>query len=138
MLAMSPHAWTVVCPKTGRPLICAGVIPIWHNRGLCWANLDFAAGPVVLEATRRIRRDIETLPFKRFELYVAHGFREAWRWAHMLGFEWEAMLEAASPEGRDIHLFKRIKRGRIVKELGYGSYDDPGRGQSGRFRYRGD
>lgn len=93
-----------------RPLICAGVVPIWENRGLCWAYLDVEARKGLFAATRRILKDIDKMPFQRLEMYVVPGFLEAWRWAHMLGFELESRMVCGLPDGRDLYVFARMKR----------------------------
>lgn len=110
-------AYTAINITTGRPLICAGICPIWTGRAFCWASFDYEARPVFAEAFLRMRKEIGQAPFKRLEMYVAPGFLEAWRFAEMLGFSVECTMEAGSPDGKDMFVFKRIKRGQVVRRL---------------------
>jgi hypothetical protein len=116
-LAMSHCAYTALCDRTARPLLCAGIIEIWTGRAMCWASFDVDAAPVMLAAHRRTRLELDRAPFKRLEMYVVPGFLQAWRWAEMLGFTLECCMEFGSPDGRDLYVFKRIKRGRVAREL---------------------
>lgn len=116
-LAASHCAYTALCDRTGRPLACAGIIEIWHQRAMCWTALDHEARPVMLQAHRRMMAELDRAPFKRLEMYVVPGFIEAWRWAELLGFAVESTLEAGSPDGRDLFVFKRIKRGKATQRL---------------------
>lgn len=110
-------AYTALCPETRRPLVCAGIVELWPNRAMCWASFDFEARPVILEAHRRTCQELDRAPFKRLEMYVTPGFVQAWRWAEMLGFKLECLMEAGSPTGNDIYVFKRIKRGAATRRL---------------------
>ncbi len=84
---------------------------------MCWASFDIDAKPVMLEAHRRTRQELDRAPFKRLEMYVIPGFLQAWRWALMLGFEVESLKECGSPDGQDMFVFKRIKRGPATRRL---------------------
>lgn len=110
-------AYTAVDRETGQALICAGICPIWPGRGFCWASFDRDCRPVFTEAFLRMRKEIGQAPFKRLEMYVTPGFLEAWRFAEMLGFTVECEMEAGAPDGRNMFVFKRIKRGAAVRRL---------------------
>lgn len=110
-------AYTALCNCTGHPLICAGIVEIWHDRAACWASFDRDSRPVILEAHRRTRQELARAPFKRLEMYVIPGFMQAWRWAEMLGFTLECTMEAGSPDGRDMFVFKRIRHGKVAERL---------------------
>lgn len=117
-ILMQGHcAFTALCDVSGRPLVCAGIVPLWPNRAMCWANLDIDARPVMLQAHRRTLTEIDRAPFKRLEMYVVPGFVSAWRWAEMLGFKLESVMEAGSPSGKDLFVFARIKRGKVAERL---------------------
>lgn len=116
-LALSHAAYTALHPQSCRPLICAGIIEMWTNRAMCWASFDYEAKPVMAEAFLRMRKEIGQAPFKRLEMYVTPGFIEAWKFADLLGFTLEGTMEAGSPDGRDLFVFKRIKRSAAVRRL---------------------
>lgn len=102
-------AWTCLNVEN-EPVACAGILPIWHNRGLAWALLGEDVGPYMREVTRNTKAALDQCPYRRIELYARPDFPESIRWARMLGFEYEAMLDSADPSGGDMALFKRIKR----------------------------
>jgi hypothetical protein len=111
-------AYTAIQQSTGRPLACSGICELWAGRAMCWASLDIDARPAFPAMHRRMKRELDLAPFKRLEMYVTPGFLQAWRWAEMLGFVLEGLMEAGSPDGRDLYVFKRIKRGAVARELG--------------------
>jgi hypothetical protein len=84
---------------------------------MCWASFDVDARPVMVEAHRRVLREVEAAPFTRLEMYVIPDFTAGIRWARMLGFRLECLTEAGAPDGRDILTFKRIKRGPALERL---------------------
>lgn len=102
-------AWTCV-DASGKPVGCAGILPVWNDRGICWALLSRNVGRHMAEITRRTIEALDACPYKRLELYARPGFHQSFRWAKVLGFEFEALLEAADPTGGPMALFKRIKR----------------------------
>lgn len=116
-VAMGYCAWTALDDRSKKPLICAGIIELWPGRAMCWASLDFAAKPVMLGAHRHALQELDRSPFKRLEMYVLPDFFPALRWAQMLRFEYESCMEKASPDGRDLLVFKRIKRGAVARRL---------------------
>lgn len=116
-LARGHCAYTALCGHTGRPLICAGIVPLWPHRAMCWASFDVDARPVMVEAHRRTLAEVQAAPFTRLEMYVIPDFIPGIRWARMLGFTLECVTEAGSPDGRDILVFKRIRRGTAVERL---------------------
>ena len=116
-LTLGHCAYTAICNDTKRPLVCAGIAELWTGTAMCWASFDVDARSVIVEAHRRTRQELDRAPFKRLEMYVLPGFWQAWRWAHMLGFQVECLKECGSPDGRDIYVFKRIKRGQATRRL---------------------
>ena len=116
-LTLGHCAYTALCNDTGRALICAGICELWTGTGMCWASFDINARPAMLESHRRTLEELDRAPFKRLEMYVLPGFSEALRWARMLRFELECLKECGSPDGRDILVFKRIKRGMATRRL---------------------
>jgi hypothetical protein len=103
-------AWTCLNDATRAPVACAGLLPVWEHRALAWSLISRDAGRSMNEITRKILEVLDECTFRRIEMYVRPGFHEAFRWAVLLGFEFEAVLEAADPAGGDMVLFKRVKR----------------------------
>jgi hypothetical protein len=101
-------AWTCL-NGAGEPVAAAGIMSIWHNRALAWALIGRDAGPHMREVTLATLEALDACPRTRVEMYVRPGFHEAFRWAKVLGFEFEAILEGADPLGGDMAIFKRIK-----------------------------
>jgi len=94
----------------GMPVICAGIIPIWHNRALAWAYLSADAGAHMTAITKAIKRFFELAPFERIEATVDSEFAKAHRWIQMLGFNIEAdRMIKYRPDGGDSALYARIK-----------------------------
>jgi hypothetical protein len=101
-------AWTCV-DADFNAVASAGILPIWPGRALAWALLSKDVGPHMREVTKATIEALDACPCDRVELYAVPGFHAAFRWARMLGFEFEAMLEGANPRGGDMAIFKRIK-----------------------------
>ncbi len=76
-----------------RPLILAGLLPMWENRLVAWAYLSKKAGPALLKATREIRNQLERRKNQRIEMYVQDGHAEGVRWAWLLGFRAESLMQ---------------------------------------------
>lgn len=70
----------------GKPVACAGILPV--NERICsaWALLSKDACHHLLGITRQIVSRLDGLGFARVETTVRHGFKEGHRWARMLGF----------------------------------------------------
>jgi hypothetical protein len=117
-------AYTAVSSISGRVLACAGIMEIWQGRGLCWASLDFEVRPLMPAIHKRMLAELDKSPFRRLEMYVAPGFIQGWEWAKRLGFELESRMQAASPDGRDLYVFKRVRHGSIYSTLSRRSSSD--------------
>ncbi len=76
-----------------RPLVLAGLLPMWEGRLVAWAYLSRKAGPALLKATREIRRQLERRSNQRIEMYVQDGHSEGVRWAWLLGFRAESLMQ---------------------------------------------
>lgn len=101
-------AWTCVNVKFDA-VAAAGILPVWKGRGLAWALISADAGPHMREITLATLEALDACRCTRVELYAKPGFHAAFRWARMLGFEFEAILEGADPSGGDMAIFKRIR-----------------------------
>ncbi len=104
----SGQAWTALVG--GEVIGCAGVLPMWAGRGYLWALLSRHASRHMLALTRVIRERLPTLGYRRLELVVDAEFRDAFRWALMLGFDLETPepMQGYSPAGKAAYQFARV------------------------------
>ncbi len=109
-MARGHCAWTCVNADFDA-VAAAGILPMWPGRGLAWALISEDAGPHMREVTKATIAALDCCPCRRVELYVRLGFHQAFRWAKILGFEFEAVLEEADPHGGDMAIFKRVRHG---------------------------
>ncbi len=97
----------------GRPLVCAGILPVWEGRGYIWSFFSSRMTPRLFVAAHRLARQfVENAPFKRIEAAVEVGFDAGHRWLEMLGFTCETPTTVARsylPNGADCLLYARIK-----------------------------
>jgi RimJ/RimL family protein N-acetyltransferase len=107
-LVTAGDAWTA---RVGSRIICcAGLVDLDDGRALVWAFLAADCGRYLTAITREVRAYLDEVPFRRIETLVRSDFKAGWRWAHLLGFQYEGTLRAFWPDGRDADLFARIKR----------------------------
>lgn len=95
--------------EDGQPLVCAGLVEVWHGRAYAWALLGRCAGPRMLAITRAIRARLASAPFRRIEMAVDAGFEAGCRWPALLGFERESLARAYLPNGRDALIFAMVR-----------------------------
>lgn len=107
MLEQAGQAFSAVTEE--RVLACAGVECVWSNRGVAWSLLG-AIGPAeLLHIHRQVAAFLEEQQLRRIEMTVDAGHAQGHRWALMLNFQFEGILRAYTPDGRDCHLYARIK-----------------------------
>jgi hypothetical protein len=98
----------------GRPLIAAGLCPIWHGRWQAWMVVSLRAGPRhVVAVVRYLRRWLDREQprhpsLRRVEMWVAAD--APWRasFAAALGMRQEGRAEAWGPDGADHVLYARV------------------------------
>lgn len=108
--AMRVHygdAWTALVD--GHPVASAGLVELWEGRAYAWAMLGEDAGPWMRRITRAICSRLEEARYRRVEMAVDAGFGAGCRWAHLLGFELEALARAYMPGGRDAFIYARVR-----------------------------
>jgi hypothetical protein len=115
------RAYTAILPGSAQPLACAGIVELWPARAMAWSALDFEAGKVMLEITRRMRAELDVCPYTRVEMYVRPGFPEGWRWARMFGFELESCMKRGAPDGGDLLVMTRFKSTKAYRDLKWNS-----------------
>lgn len=87
---------------------CAGFYPQWEGRAIVWALVSGDAGRHFVRIHRAVLRAFEMHPYRRVETAVADGFAEGDRWAQMLGFKCEGLMQSYLPGGGDAWLYARI------------------------------
>ena len=102
---------SVTLMDDGKPLVCAGVLPYWVNRGLVWSFLSSRVNAGNFWAVHsHAKKWIAGLPFRRLEASVDVSFLNGHRWIKALGFKVETPLqEKFQPGGRDSVGYVRIR-----------------------------
>ncbi|HET6890540.1 MAG TPA: hypothetical protein VFH31_05510 [Pyrinomonadaceae bacterium] len=89
----------------------AGVISIWHGRGIAWAWLSKDCGKYFVRIHRAVKRFLDMSDINRIEATVDCDFHAGHEWIHMLGFELEAeRMRGYRPDGGDMSLYARVKK----------------------------
>jgi hypothetical protein len=103
------HSIAYTALDDGVPVACAGLVEHWEGRASVWAFLA-AMGPNRFIAVHRAcMAFLDVCYTRRVEMSVDCNFKEAHRWAKMLGFTMEAeRMEAYSPDGRSCALYARV------------------------------
>ena len=102
-----------------RPVIIAGVVPIWDGVGQGWMAIDKDLPSAIgtIKAMRKGMRDIARMgPFHRIQADVRASFAKGQRFLAMLEFSNEGPLDAYSAEGEDYERFALVNRQLIVSE----------------------
>lgn len=92
---------------------CAGVLPEWEGRAIAWALLSDSISPrrfrAVHAAARKGLDEAHGKGYRRIETTIDPSFPAAIRWAAALGFDFEGLMKAYTPDGRDMYLVARVK-----------------------------
>ena len=106
-LAEAGPAFTGI--EAGKVVGCAGLVHQWSGRAIAWALLDRNCAYAMLGVHRATQRFLTECGVRRVEAYVDPNFRAAKKWALMLGFEYEGLMNCFTPDGRPSILFARIR-----------------------------
>jgi RimJ/RimL family protein N-acetyltransferase len=93
----------------GEIIASLGITPQWENRAVAWGLIGKKARRHFVPLTKAIMRFLDLCEYRRIETPVDVGFEQGDRWAEMLGFEREGTMRAFMPDGRDCHLYARVK-----------------------------
>lgn len=95
----------------GDTVLCsAGIMDIWPGRAMAWALVGEDAGKRFFEIHRNVSAALRLHPAKRIEMAVHVDFKEAHRWAKLLGMHCECdSMQAYAPDGSNHSLYVRIK-----------------------------
>lgn len=88
---------------------CAGVVPIWTGRAEAWAMFAPNLTRQFIHIHGATVRFFESCGIRRIEAHVDAGFGKAKKWVELLGFEYEGLLRAYTPDGRDCLRYARVR-----------------------------
>ena len=111
MAVLAQDSFTAMCDD--QPVCCAGFVEIWSGRGSVWSVFDRdVTHNIFLSIHRQVCQAIDAYQpkiFRRLELTVKDGFRQAHRWARSLGFEREGHMRKYDHYGNNYTLYSRIR-----------------------------
>lgn len=90
-------------------IVCSGVVNMWENRAQAWALISAGAGQHFVRIFRAMRSFLDLQDTRRIEATVDANFMQGHRLMRMLGFEYEGMMHAYLPDGRDCCLYGRVR-----------------------------
>lgn len=88
---------------------CGGSVELWEGRAVIWALVSEHAGPHMLGIHRAVEGYLKQMTHRRIEAHVEVGFNPGGRWLRRLGFVFEGVMRAYSPDGADYWLYARVK-----------------------------
>lgn len=106
-LAALGEAYTVL--GNGGPVACCGVVEHHPGRAELWALLSPSSGPYMRGISKAVRGWIAQSKYQRIEAHVQAGFEAGHKWAKMLGFAPECVLQKFMPGGVDGVMYSIIK-----------------------------
>lgn len=90
-------------------LMCAGAIPVWPGRSVCWAMLAESIGHRMVHCVRQAVRFMHELQKGRYEMDVEMGHAEGGRLARAMGFSVETeRMVSYYPNGNDAVMYVRV------------------------------
>lgn len=92
-----------------RVLGIAGVWEIESHRANAWAVIDRQIGTDYIHFHKAVKSFIERSLYQRIEMAVEVDFKQAKRWAEMLGFKQEGFMHKYFANGSDAFLYARVK-----------------------------
>jgi hypothetical protein len=95
--------------QDGKAVGCAGLIELWPGRDCAWSLLSECGPRAFLNIHRTVVRFLEARGARRTEMSVDVGHVAGQRWAELLGFKKEGLMECYSPDGRDAYLYAMVR-----------------------------
>ena len=80
----SSDGFTVL--EDGKVIACGGVKYTLLNKASAWALMSKDSKDYMLQITRAVKEYFNDCTANRIEIHIKDGFKEAHRWAKMLGF----------------------------------------------------
>ena len=78
-------------------------------RATVWSLLSKDAGKHFLYIHKTLKRMLDEKPYQRIEMISYASFKPSMRWAEMLGFRLEGLMQKYFPTGEDGLMYARIK-----------------------------
>lgn len=94
--------------SNGIPIGAAGLAVKWRGSAVGWALLAGSSGEHFLSIHRHAKRVLDLSEFERIECHVEKTWVAAHRWARMLDFHSEGLMEKFR-DGHDYRLYSRIR-----------------------------
>ncbi len=92
----------------GQPIACAGITELWKGRGFAWAYLGDGWERHAKAIHRAVLEVLKASRWRRVEMAVDSRYPAAKRWAWHLGFDFEGVARAYTPDGRDCEIWARV------------------------------
>ncbi len=95
-----------------KPIACGGVLPVWDGVGSVWCVMSNDVRNHGLELTKKVRflmnDTMEFYSMHRLNAIVSVNKPEYVRWARLMGFEIETVLEKAAPDKTDLYFMGKV------------------------------
>jgi len=88
---------------------CAGVCEMDPHRANAWALIHKGIGARFFQFHKAVTIFLDECKYQRVELVTQEGFKNAERWAEMLGFKWEGCMQKYFPNKAPGNLYARVK-----------------------------
>ncbi len=87
----------------------AGVALAWPGREVAWSLLSNCGPRHFISIHRAVQAFLDRRQTRRIEMSVDADHDNAGRWARLLGFKEEGLMQAYTPDGRDAVLYARVR-----------------------------
>lgn len=113
-------AWMKASAESGTFLVdeqvraCCGVVPLWtispQSVAEFWMFIDARIGRWGLLALHRtLKARLAQVPYRRIQTVVRQDFENGKRWAAMMGFLNEGLMEKYGPEGTSYYRYALVR-----------------------------
>jgi hypothetical protein len=92
-------------------IACAGVVLQWEGRAVAWSLLSLSMPTALTAVFKHTKRFLNQYAARRVECTVDPRSAQAKNWATHLGFRYEGLMRAYTPQGDDMELWARVKHG---------------------------
>jgi hypothetical protein len=87
---------------------CAGLTELWNGRAYAWAYLSEGWERHARAVHRAVLDGLRVCRWRRVEMAIDIRYPGAKRWAWHLGFTFEGVARAFTPDGRDCEIWARV------------------------------
>jgi hypothetical protein len=92
----------------GQPLAIAGLTELWPGRAFAWAYLAEGWERHAKTVHRAVLAALRASRWRRVEAAIDVRYSAARRWISALGFDFEGVARAFTPDGRDCEIWARV------------------------------